>query len=213
MEAQCEIMNGLNLNPLAPAKSKHTFPFSEKTRNFNENASIPAPFFCPFLHLFQAFSRKVEKGSKVRPQSRKKTPKWDPKVPKWSPGVTKLSPKGPESTKNQQHGLQGTRNGAPGATLEPQGAQKCKTHIKNSPKLQNKNIPEGGPRGQTKKKNHIPTNNQPTKETKRDTKKQTIEQTHTRTRASNCKHKHKLPRPGARRRRRRSGRGFSERTL
>ena len=161
-----------------------------------------------FLHFFRAFSRKVEKGSKVRPQSLKKTPKWHPKVRKWSPGVTKLSPKGPESTKNQQHGFQGTRNGAPGATLEPQGAQKCKTHIKNSPKLHAK---------QRRKTIYPQTTNQPTnqptKTTKRDTKKQTIEQTHTRTRASNCKHKHKLPRPGARRRRRRSGRGFSERTL
>jgi hypothetical protein len=51
-------------------------------------------------------------------------------------------------------------------------------HTKNSPKLQ-KNTPEGGPRSQTKKKNHIPTTNQPIKERKRDTKKQTIEQTHT----------------------------------
>ena len=136
-------------------------------------------------------------------------------VPKWSPGVTKLSPKGSESTKNQQRGLQGSRNGAPGATLESQGPQKCKTHIKNSPKLQKKHTRRCPkvPNKEEKPYTHKQPTNQPTKTTKRDTKKQTIEQTHTRTRASNCKHKHKLPRPGARRRRRRSGRGFSERTL
>ena len=62
MDAQSDKMNGLNLNPLAPAQSKRTFPSSGKTRNTIENASIPAPFFSPFLHLFQFFSRKIAKG-------------------------------------------------------------------------------------------------------------------------------------------------------
>ena len=137
----------------------------------------------------------------------------------WTPGVTKLSPKDPESAKNQQHVIQGTRNGAPGATLElkvPTNAKHTHTQKTTHPNSK-KNTPEGAPRSQTKKKNHMTTNSQPTNQRKRDTKKQAIEQTHTHThtrkRASNCKHKLKLPRPGARRRRRRSGRGFSERTL
>jgi hypothetical protein len=62
MEAHSEKSKGLNLNPLAPAQSKRTFPSSGKTRNTIENASIPAPFLYPFLYLFRAFCRKVAKG-------------------------------------------------------------------------------------------------------------------------------------------------------
>ena len=81
MEAHRNKSSGLNPNPLAPAQSKHTFPFSEKTRNFNENASIPAPFLYPFLHLFDYF-QKSGKGIQGPAPETKKTPKWDPKVPK-----------------------------------------------------------------------------------------------------------------------------------
>ena len=102
MEATRQKMSGLNLNPLAPAQSKHSFVLSGKTRNSIENASIPAPFFCPFLYLFRAFSRKHAKGSRVPPQSRKKTPKWIPKVPKRSPRIPKWSPKvRPNNKKNE----------------------------------------------------------------------------------------------------------------
>ena len=144
----------------------------------------------------------------------KKTRKWDQRVSKWTPGVTKLSPKGPESAKNQQHVIQGARNGATGATLElkvPTNAKRTQKTLPNS----KKNTPEGAPRSQTKKKNHMTTNSQPNTQRKKEGHKETSNRTntHTRTRASNCKHKLKLPRPGARRRRRRSGRGFSERTL
>ena len=99
--------------------------------------------------------------------------------------------------------------------LVPHCSPKVPQNAKHTHPNCKKNTPEGTPRCQTKKENHIPTTNQPTnqptKTTKRDTKKQTIEQTHTRTRASNSKHEHKLPRPGARRRRRRSGRALFER--
>ena len=62
MEAQSQKTSGLNLNPFAPAQSERTFAFSRKTQKIMGNASIPAPFFAPFLQLFRAFSRKVEKG-------------------------------------------------------------------------------------------------------------------------------------------------------
>ena len=62
MKAHSDKSRGLNLNPFAPAQSKHTFAFSEKNLKFQEIASISTPFFSPFLHLFRAFSRKVEKG-------------------------------------------------------------------------------------------------------------------------------------------------------
>ena len=116
--------------------------------------------------------------------------------------MSKFNTKATKSVENLQHVGQGSQNGAPGATMEPQGLHKCKTHIKNSSNLQKKHT-RRCPKGPNKDEKPY-THKQPTKETKRDTKKQTIEQTHTRTRASNCKHKHKLPRPGDRRRRRRS---------
>ena len=89
--------------------------------------------------------------------------------------MSKFNPKATKSKEHLQHVAQGSQNGAPGTTMEPQGLHK----LKSSPKLQNKTYQKVPLRGQTKKKNHIPTNNQPTKETKRDTNKQTIEQTHT----------------------------------
>ena len=124
---------------------------------------------------------------------------------KWTSGVTKLSPKSPESGKNQQHVIQGTRNGAPGATLELKVPTNAKQTQKTHPNSK-KHTPESAPRSQTKKKNHMTTNSQPTNQRKKEGHKETSNRTntHTRTRASNCKHKLKLPRPGARRRRRRS---------
>ena len=95
MEAQCEKMNGLNLNPLAPAQSKHTFPFSEKTRNFDENASIPGPFFCPFLYLFRAFCRKVAKGFQGPAPELERDTKMDSKGAQTEPKNHKIKPQGP----------------------------------------------------------------------------------------------------------------------
>ena len=56
-----EKSSGLNLNPLAPAKSKRTFAFSGKAQISIGNASIAA-CFSPFLYLFRAFYAKIEKG-------------------------------------------------------------------------------------------------------------------------------------------------------
>ena len=61
MEAQSQKIRGLNLNPLALAQSKRTFAFSGKTRKIMRNASISAPVFASFLHLFRDFSGKTEK--------------------------------------------------------------------------------------------------------------------------------------------------------
>ena len=140
--------------------------------------SFQLPFSVLFYTFFEPFPEKSHKGSKVRTQSLKETTKLDQRVSKWTPGVTKLSPKGPESGKNQQHVIQRTRNGAPGATLELKVPTNAKQTQKTHPNSR-KNTPEGAPRSQTKKKNHMTTNSQPTKESKRDTKKQAIEQTHT----------------------------------
>ena len=61
MRAQSQKIRGLNLNPLAPAQSKRTFAFSEKTQKSMRNASISASFFASFLHFFRDFSGKAEK--------------------------------------------------------------------------------------------------------------------------------------------------------
>ena len=53
---------GAEPHPLAPAQSKRTFAFSRKTQKIIGNASISAPFFGFFLHLFRDFSGKAEKG-------------------------------------------------------------------------------------------------------------------------------------------------------
>ena len=135
----------------------------------------------------------------------KKTPKWTPKGVQMEPRGVKVQPQGYKKCRKSTTCSPRVPKRSPGCyNGAPRSPQMQNTHKKLT-QLAKKNIPEGAPSGQTKKKTIYPqTTNQPTKETKRDTKKQTIEQTHTRTRASNCKHKHKLPRPGARRRRRRS---------
>ena len=58
MEAHSKKSSGLNLNPIAPAQSKRTFPFSGKTQNSIEND----PTF------FEPFAEKSQKGSRVRPK-------------------------------------------------------------------------------------------------------------------------------------------------
>ena len=88
MEAHSDKSSGLNLNPLLPAQSKRTFPFSGKTRNYNANASIPAPFFI----FFVLFSSLLQKSRKRGPGS------------------------GPRAVKIHQNGLQGGPEGAQGST-------------------------------------------------------------------------------------------------
>ena len=141
------------------------------------------PFSVLFCTFFEFFPEKSQKGSKVRNQSLKETPKWKRRVSKWSPGVTKLSPKGPESAKNQQHVIQGTRNGAPGATLELKVPTNAKHTQKTHPNSK-KNTPEGAPRSQTKKKNHMTTNSQPTNQRKKEGHKETNNRTNTHTHKS-----------------------------
>ena len=92
VEAQSETMSGLNLNPLAPAQSKRSFSLYGETRHSIENASIPAPFFCPCWYLFRAFSRKVAKGVQgPAPESQKDT-KMDPKGTQTEPQDPKMEP-------------------------------------------------------------------------------------------------------------------------
>ena len=73
MEAQSEKSRGPNLNRLAPAQSKRTFPFSGKARHFSEKASNSTPFL---FYSFRGVSRKPEKGAQ-RParEPQKHTPK------------------------------------------------------------------------------------------------------------------------------------------
>ena len=117
VEAHRDKMSGLNINPLAPAQSKRSFALSVQTLNSIENTSIPAPFVCPFLTFFEPFLEKSQKGSRVPPQTLKKTPKWIPRVPKRSPRIPKWSPKVPPSNTKTKNVYQGCQNGAPEVTI------------------------------------------------------------------------------------------------
>jgi len=117
VEAHSEKMNGLNLNPLAPAQSKHSFSLSGKTRNSIENASFQLPFSIIFCTFFEPFPEKSQKVSRVPPQSVKKTRKWSPRVPKWSSRIQKWSPKAPKVHKKQTTVYQECQHGAPGVTM------------------------------------------------------------------------------------------------
>ena len=134
MEAHRDKNSGLNPNPLAPAQSKHTFPFSEKTTNFNENASIPAPFFCFLLHIFRAFSRKVTKGVEGPEPEPERDTRMEAKGVQMEPRGHKVKPQG--SRKSNKSATCNPRDSkwSPRCNIGAQGPHKCKTHTKNPPK-------------------------------------------------------------------------------
>ena len=95
MEAHNRKSSGLNLNLLAPAQSKRTFPFSGKTRNSFEKASISAPLFSSFLTLFRGVSRKPEKGAQGPAREPQKHTKMDPKGAQTVPKNQQTEPQDP----------------------------------------------------------------------------------------------------------------------
>ena len=101
MEAQSQKSRGLNLNPLAPAQSKRTFPFSGRTLKIMENTSISAPFFSSFLTLFRSVSRKPEKGPQDPATEPQKHSKMDPPGAQTEPTNQQTAPQGP--TKYEKH--------------------------------------------------------------------------------------------------------------
>ena len=109
MEAQSKTSRGPNLNPLAPAQSKRTFSFSGETRNSIKHASISAPFFLFFLHLFQAFSGKAEKAVQDPAPELYKYVKMDFKGAKTEPKNQQSEPQGP--TKYEKHAKLPTNGG------------------------------------------------------------------------------------------------------
>ena len=136
--------------------------------------------------LFHDFSLKVARGSRVPPQLFKKTPKWMPKGDQMEARGVKVQPQGYKSQENLQHVAQWSQNGAPGATMEPQGLQKCKTHIKNSPKLQRKHT-RRYPKVPNKEENpytHKQPTNQPTNQRNKEGHKETNNRTNTHTHKS-----------------------------
>ena len=131
MEAQSKKSRDLNLNPLAPAQSKRTFPFSGETQKIIEKASISAPFFSPFLTLFRGVSRKPEKGAQGPAREPQKHTKMDPKGAQTEPKNQQTERQGP--TKYEKHvkmSHQGWQSGAPSITMESQGPPKCKKSTK-----------------------------------------------------------------------------------
>ena len=95
MEARSQKIRGLNLNPLAPAQSKRTFPFSGKTWKIIENTSISALFFSSFLTLFRGVSRKPEKGAQDPPTEPQKHTTMDPKGAQTEPTNQQTETQGP----------------------------------------------------------------------------------------------------------------------
>ena len=139
MEAQSEKSRGLNLNPLAPAQSKRTFPFSGKTRKIMENTSISAPFFSSFLTVFRGVSRKPEKAAQDPATEPQKHTKMDPKGAQTEPTNQQTEPQGP--TKYEKHAKishHGWQSGAPSVTMESQGPRKWKEKQKKASQSANK---------------------------------------------------------------------------
>ena len=142
--------------------------------------------FCgSFLMIF---SQKSPEGPGSRPRVLKRHQNGGQRVTKWSPGVSKFNTKATKSVENLQHVAQGSQNEAPGATMEPQGLHKCKTHIKTHPTCK-KNIPERCPKWPNKEEKPY-THKQPTKETNKRTNTHTHKsfklQTQTQTPAAGC---------------------------
>ena len=161
MEAESRKSSGLNLNPLAPAQSKRTFPLSGKTQNFMEKASISAPFFSHFLTLFRGVSRKPEKGAQDPATEPQKHTKMDPKGAQTEPTNQQTEPQGP--TKYEKHAKishQGWQSGAPSVTMESQGPPKCKKSTKRSPKvrIRHENVPQSAEKHTSTHRHQQPTN-------------------------------------------------------
>ena len=179
MEAHNRTSNGLNLNPLAPAQSKRTFPFSGKTQNFTEKTSIPATFFSPILTLFRGVSRKPEKGAQGPAREPQKHTKIVPKGPQTKPKNQQTEPQDP--TKYEKHAKishQGWQSGAPSVTMESQDPPKCKKSTKRSPKvrIRHENVLQGAEK-QTSTRRHQQPTNQRNKGRHESANKQTNEQT------------------------------------
>ena len=109
MEAQSQKIRGLNLNPLAPAQSKRTFAVSRKTPKIIGNASISAPFFASFLHLFRDFSGKAEKQVQGPSPGPQKHVKMDLKGAKTEPKNQQSTPQGPTKYKLPRPGARRRR--------------------------------------------------------------------------------------------------------
>ena len=108
--------SALSPNPLEPARSKRSLPFSTKHRNVIENASTSGTFFYYLWYLFRDFFQKLAKGvqgaapkcykdtkmdpkgAHMAPKGAQMVPKWSPRVPKWAPKVTQSAQRTPKAT-------------------------------------------------------------------------------------------------------------------
>ena len=109
MEAQSQKIRCLNLNPLAPAQSKRTFAFSGKTQEVMRNASISAPFFASFLHLFLDFSGRAEKQVQGPSPGPQKHVKMDLKGARTEPKNQQSTPQAPTKYKLPRPGARRRR--------------------------------------------------------------------------------------------------------
>ena len=121
-------MQALDLNPVPPAQSKRSFgSFAWKSLKFHRKCFHSSSVFLQLFAIFPVCFRKVEKSSRVWPQSSKNTPKWIPRAPKWTPIVSKLSPNVLSSMKNLQNDPARVAKWSPKcATMESQGPPKAR---------------------------------------------------------------------------------------
>ena len=135
------------------------------------------------MDLFRDFSLKVGRGSRVPPQSLKKTPKWISREPTGSPRINKLSLKVPPSTKNTLHFPPRVAKWSP----------RCYNGAPGPPKVQEKHnaVPKSINQHENVQKSirkhtqaHIDTNNQPTNQGNTERHESTQPNKHTRTHKS-----------------------------
>ena len=134
VETQSQEMSGLNLNPLAPAQSKRSFPLSGKTQNSIENASIPAPFFCPFLYLFSSlFPKSRTRGPGSRPRVLKRHQNGSQGCPNGAQGSQNGAPRFPQVAKKRQMYAKGVKMEPQVLQWGPKVPQSANKHTKRFP--------------------------------------------------------------------------------
>ena len=96
IEARSEESNGVNLNPLAPAKSKRTCSFSEKPRHSNQHVPIPAPCLFCIVRFSNLFQKSRKRGPESSPRDIRRCHTKTPRVPKQIPIIKQMNAKPPQ---------------------------------------------------------------------------------------------------------------------
>ena len=135
MEAQSQKNNGLNRNPLAPAQSKRIFAFSGKLEIPLKMHPFQLPCSLLCSAIFEAFTEKSKKKSRVWPQSRKNTPNGPQGRPNGAHESANLAPRCNQVRKTCNSSQQRWQSGAPSVAIEPQTLQSARKTQTKIPKV------------------------------------------------------------------------------